>query len=69
MLFLHFPLICSCIFSVLEIILEAMSFQDSLFYVVIAIDGSLGLSCNLYKFFPIWFSQQIAVSIQLMFCC
>lgn len=54
LVFLHFPLICSCIFSVLGIILDVMSFQDSLFYVVIAIDGSLSLSCNLYKqFFPI----------------
>lgn len=51
LIFYHFSLFCSCFFPVLEIIFDVMSFQYSSFYAVIAIDGTLGLSCNLYKQF------------------
>lgn len=51
LIFFHFSLIFSCFFPVLEIIFGLMSFQDSLICTAFALNGSLSLSCNLYKQF------------------
>lgn len=64
LVFFHFCFIFSCFFLVVEITFGLMCFQDSLFCTVIAIDGSLGLSCNLYQqfFFHLVFPPNINFS-------
>lgn len=42
LIFFQFSLVFSSFFPTVEIIFGLISFQDSFFYTVIAIDGSLG---------------------------